>query len=82
VRERLAPADGRSWPAGQKSRYQLGGPPLPALPSLLDGAVFADTWIWEEPRVFDGPRLQLPFQITGLRCEPGKLVITFRPLPR
>ncbi|MGQ9650329.1 MAG: hypothetical protein ACUVXJ_09485 [Phycisphaerae bacterium] len=76
VRERLRLIDGRAWSPGQKSRYQLGGPPLPSLRTLLDGAVFPRTWVWKESE------LALPFEITGLRFEPGVVVISFRPLPR
>jgi hypothetical protein len=76
VRERLTLMDGRAWSPGKKSRFQLGGPPLPSLPGLLDGAVFPATWVWKESE------LALPFQITGLRFEPGVLVISLRPLPR
>ena len=37
VREHLAHLDRRFWPAGQRSRYQLGGPPLPQLAGLYEG---------------------------------------------
>ncbi|HPD29979.1 MAG TPA: hypothetical protein PLL20_08295 [Phycisphaerae bacterium] len=76
VRERLRLIDGRAWSPGKKSRYQLGGPPLPSLPTLPDGAVFPATWVWKESE------LALPFEIAGLRFEPGVLVVSLRPLPR
>ncbi len=82
VRDRLALVDGRSWPTGQRSRYQLGGPPLAALPDVLSGMVFADMWTWEGAKLGGEGKLELPFQITSIRAEPGILIIGFRPLPR
>ena len=76
VRQRLSLLDGRVWPSGKKSPYQLGGPPLPPLAGLSEGIVLPNTWVWEEEQ------LQLPFRITGLRFESGALVVSLQPLPR
>lgn len=76
LRERLTLLDGRLWPSGRKSPYQLGGLPLPSLTGLPDGIGLPNTWVWREAE------LQLPFRITGLRLEPGVLVVNLLPLPR
>jgi hypothetical protein len=74
VRERLALLDGRTWPVGSKSPYQIGGPALPPLSGLFQGVRLPDTWVWVNG--------QWPFRIVGVRFEPGQLVLSLKPLPR
>ncbi len=74
VRERLALLDGRTWPVGSKSPYQIGGPALPPLAGLFDGVLLPDTWVWANG--------QWPFRIVGVRFEPGLLTLHLQPLPR
>lgn len=76
VQERLALLDGHAWPAGKKSRFQLGGPPLPRLAELTEGVKLPDSWVWEESGLY------LPFRIKKLRLESGRLFVTFQPLSR
>jgi hypothetical protein len=79
LKEHLADLDRRFWPAGQRSRYQLGlyevgSPPLPRLAGLFEGVKFPNAWIWANGRQ--------PFRITAVRFEPGRLAATIEPLPR
>ncbi len=74
-RDELADLDRDRWPAGDTFKYQLGDRPLPKLTDLLTGADFPNGLLesWDVKR---------PFRITRIRCEPGKAVVTFEPLPR
>jgi len=74
VQEQLAAMDGGAWPAGKRSKLQLGGDPLPQLRRLTDGVVFPNAWIWENGKQ--------PFRITDLRFVPGTVVVVVQPLPR
>jgi hypothetical protein len=74
VVERLALLDGRTWPAGQRSDYQVGGPPLPALTGLYEGVSLPNTWLYKE--------VDRRFRVKGLRFQPGTLLVTLEPLPR
>lgn len=74
LREELAALDRGGWPAGQRVRDQLGGPPLPHLAELFEGAVFPRAWVL--------PNGHRPFRIADVQFESGAVVLTFDPLPR
>jgi len=73
IRPELAKLDRTVWPAGERSKHQVGPGRLPALSELFEGAVFPNAWRWNNPR--------RSFRISNLKLQDGALVVTFDPDP-